>query len=142
MIDDEMNAQLIDLGFCYKCDSSFNNSDSEIIGSPAYMAPELLATLNCVQSESADGKACDQATDKLEKYKSGDVYALGITLFTMVVGIPPFAQASKFDPNYRAFLLSNKRPGSLHFWKKHPKAKDMLAKSEISKEFIELFEGM
>ena len=106
------------------------------------MAPELILSLKKSLSDSSDNETCEYSKDKLEKYKSGDVFALGVTLFTMVVGTPPFVQATKDDSNYRAFLLSIKKPGSFRFWTRHHKAKEMYANNELSLEFIALIQNM
>mmetsp|Transcript_36035 Transcript_36035/g.35641 ORF Transcript_36035/g.35641 Transcript_36035/m.35641 type:complete len:87 (+) Transcript_36035:265-525(+) len=59
----------------------------------------------------------------------------------MVVGVAPFATASKNDANYRALLLGKKRRCDW-FWKKHIVAKSMNEKGLLSEEFKNLVEGM
>jgi serine/threonine protein kinase len=51
-------------------------------GKRGYMAPEILS---------------NQEVDMF----SADVFSLGVCLFVMLSGCPPFAEASKFDPRFR-----------------------------------------
>lgn len=150
LIDDNMNAQLIDFGFCYKQEDDTDkdiktrilkgNIEAQIMGTVGYMSPELIE--NYQSGEHKDFEKNEESAEKLELYKAGDIFALGVSLFTMVVGMPPFASATKNDPNYRALLLSKKRPGTSKFWSRHPKAKVMIEKGELSSDFMSLIEGM
>ena len=114
-----MNAQLIDFGFSYKLETETEREsgkrmmleyiENQLLGTVSYMAPELIESMKRCDSDANTPENSDYYSDKIEKYKAGDVYALGVALFTMVVGVPPFVSATKEDPNYRNFLLSMKR---------------------------------
>ena len=78
-------------------------------------------------------KLFDTETVILDK---SDVFALGVGLFTIVAGRPPFVAATKRDPFYR-FLLFQKRKAM--FWKRHP-SQDRIA--QMSTEFKDLVERM
>lgn len=150
LIDDSLNAQLIDFGFCYKFDTGSDkdiqtriledNIETQCLGTVSYMSPELIEAYQNGDHNVSDKNS--KVSEKMEQYKAGDVFALGVSLFTMVFGMPPFVSATKKDPNYRALLLSKKRPGLNKFWTKHPKTKGLVEKGEISAEFRSLIEGM
>ena len=152
LLDDSMNAQLIDFGFSYKLETEseresgkrmmYEYIENQLLGTVNYMAPELIESVKRCDSDISVSENSDYYSDKMEKYKAGDVYALGVALFTMVVGVPPFASATKEDPNFRNFLLSMKRSWTSRFWTRHPKAKILIDKGELSSEFMNLIENM
>ena len=78
LIDGKMNIKVIDFGFAQEGQTS---NLSQCIGTDSYMAPEIH------QRQIYDGK-------------SVDVFALGVILFTMVVGNLPFKKATDDDPYY------------------------------------------
>jgi eukaryotic-like serine/threonine-protein kinase len=69
------HATLIDLGFARPLGELVESADNELLGTPAYLAPELLVA-NC-------------RTDQ-----RSDLYSLGITLFELLAGSPPFTIGS------------------------------------------------
>lgn len=70
--DGEERAKLIDLGLVKFKDNARNLEDSdEIVGTPAYMAPEMLDS----------SLPCDHRMD---------IYSLGATIYEMLAGQPPF----------------------------------------------------
>ena len=81
LLDDKMNIKVIDFGFAKEGQTS---NLSQIIGTDTYMAPEIH------QRKIYDGK-------------SADVFALGVILFTMVVGNLPFRKAKDDDPYFHKF---------------------------------------
>jgi serine/threonine protein kinase len=92
LIDASNNVQLIDFGFAEYRDSFCSVSDLVLVrrGTPGYMAPELIDTQDISKVF---------ATDYFDLKKS-DIFSLGVALFTMVVGMPPFISASKYDSLY------------------------------------------
>lgn len=150
LIDDCCNTKLIDFGFSFnqKTGSEKNireriledNIEAQIMGTVGYMSPELIEAYE--KGHAHDVAKCSNPAEKLDMYKAGDIFALGVALFTMVVGVPPFSCATKNDSNYRALFLSKKRPSASKFWIRHPKSKILLEKGEISDEFKSLIEGM
>jgi len=97
LIGNDYSLKLADFGFAAKIHE--NRKFERVLGTEGYMAPEIQANLKY------DGK-------------NVDVFALGVVLFSMVNGIPPFFKAIKTDPYFRHFfegkpetywnLLSNK----------------------------------
>jgi serine/threonine-protein kinase len=65
------HATLIDLAFAMRPSESFYNPDRPMLGTLAYVAPELLTSTNATQPAS-------------------DIYSLGITLYEMLSGRLPF----------------------------------------------------
>jgi serine/threonine protein kinase/Tfp pilus assembly protein PilF len=70
MIDREGNARIMDFGIARSIKAKSITKPGGIIGTPEYMSPEQV-----------DGKDVDQRSD---------IYAVGIILFEMVTGKPPF----------------------------------------------------
>lgn len=54
------------------------------------MAPELISSL---EISKAFGIECFDL-------KKSDIFSLGVALFTMVIGMPPFISANKYDTLY------------------------------------------
>ncbi|HYK03963.1 MAG TPA: serine/threonine-protein kinase [Thermoanaerobaculia bacterium] len=79
--DDCCIAKIIDLGIAKDLASSAAADTTQVgvlIGNPKYMSPEQLGLLN-------DGEQLDGRTD---------LYSLGVVLYEMLLGIPPFASDS------------------------------------------------
>jgi len=100
LVDENSHALVIDLGMCIRIpynapdgsDGVFDASTGSIrklvlpqgqCGKPNYITPEILRN-----TEPFDGFAVD-------------VWAVGIVLFIMLVGLPPFEWASPDDPRFR-----------------------------------------
>ena len=75
MIDKEGNAKIMDFGIARSLLGKGLTGEGAIIGTPEYMSPEQV-----------EGKEADQRAD---------IYALGVILFEMLVGSPPFSIANK-----------------------------------------------
>ena len=95
-------------------------------GTESYLSPELyqpgIKVLNCAETGI--------------DLKKADTFALGVTLFTMVVGRAPFCTASKSDPYYRYLFFSKRKA---NFWKKHPSSHKI---ESLSSEFKSLIESL
>jgi serine/threonine protein kinase len=77
MIDKEGNAKIMDFGIARSLLGKGLTGEGAIIGTPEYMSPEQV-----------EGKEADQRAD---------IYALGIILFEMLVGRPPFEGETPFS---------------------------------------------
>jgi serine/threonine protein kinase len=77
--DDRCIAKIIDLGIAKDVTNSSVSADTTqagvLIGNPKYMSPEQLGLL--ADGEQVDGRA--------------DLYCLGVVLYEMLLGVPPFA---------------------------------------------------
>ncbi|HEX6100285.1 MAG TPA: serine/threonine-protein kinase [Thermoanaerobaculia bacterium] len=77
--DDRCVAKIIDLGIAKDVTNSSVSADTTqagvLIGNPKYMSPEQLGLLG--DGEQIDGRA--------------DLYCLGVVLYEMLLGVPPFA---------------------------------------------------
>ena len=77
MIDKEGNVRIMDFGIARSLKAKSLTGEGVIIGTPEYMSPEQV-----------DGKETDQRSD---------IYSLGIVLYEMVTGRPPFEGDSTFS---------------------------------------------
>ena len=71
LLDDDGHGALTDFGLARAADSTRLTRDGQLLGTPHYLAPELI-----------EGQ---------EATRSSDVYALGCVLFECLTGEPPFA---------------------------------------------------
>ena len=108
LLDSNLEAQIIDFGYAEVREENISDSDAklEIKGTESYMSPELLNPGIKVPNSSEGGI----------NLKKADVFALGVSLFTMVMGCPPFHSSSKSDSYYRHLFFSKRKE---NFWKKH-----------------------
>ena len=145
LIDENTKALVIDLGMCLRIPyNSQSGSQEEVVdasggtlrkliypqgqcGKPNYISPEILEN-----SEPFDGFAVD-------------VWAAGVVLFIMLVGLPPFELASRDDPRFRLICR-----GGLHQlverWQRpiSPEAIDLLQNMlrENPRDRLSLFQVM
>ncbi len=74
MIDEHNQVKVTDFGIAKVINSAATNTGTMIVGTPLYMSPEQI-----------DGRQIDQRAD---------VYALGIMLYELVTGTPPFHEGN------------------------------------------------
>jgi len=118
---DAKGAKLIDFDFSHNIG---RRSCEGIKGTPGYRPPEL-----------ASGHLVDS--------KKSDIYSLGVVLFTMVAGCPPYEEAEigidkfEFDKFYQAFQKNRTL-----FWESHNNFKRQAGDELFSEEFKEIIEAM
>ena len=81
MVDKEGNAKIMDFGIARSQTLPGTTAEGVIIGTPEYMSPEQV-----------EGKPADQRSD---------IYSMGIILYEMVTGRPPFAGDTPFSIAYK-----------------------------------------
>ena len=96
-LNDDFEVKIGDFGFSkiMSTDSKFTKTS---LGTPGYEAPEVIE-------------------GKFYIPKAYDMFSLGIVLFTITYGFPPFKEARKNDSHYR-YVAYNKKDV---FWEKHSK---------------------
>ena len=65
-----------------------------------------------------------------------DLFALGVILFILEFGVPPFTMATKDNPYYRYFYRGPNF--TKFFFKLHPSTKELYNKGELDLELSEL----
>jgi len=120
LITPQEGIKLIDFESCQKITK---NGKILAKGTPGYRAPEVLR-------------------EEFEDPKTLDIYSLGVVLFMMVAGSPPYAESQengkwKFDKYYEALRNDVKK-----FWGAHERYRVSEGKEAFSKEFKEMIESM
>ena len=87
LLDANYNIKIVDFGLACKIDGKdgTGSNKSKIGASTGYMAPEILAR-------------------KAYQGHVADIFALGVILFAMYAGHPPFELASPTDSYYQYFV--------------------------------------
>jgi len=122
LVDVKEGVKVIDFD---ACEPTTNESikSSTPKGSLGYRAPEL-------------------AKGTIEDLVQADLYSLGVVLFTMVVGIPPYNESEKdgkffFDKHYDVLRNDVKR-----FWKVHEGYRESDGRPKLTKAFKDVVEAM
>jgi len=122
MVDVNQGVKVIDFDACESINQETSIS-SVVKGSAGYRAPEFVK-----------GNA--------ENLLAGDIYSLGIVLFILVVGTPPYNEVEKsgkfvFDKHYEVLRTDVKK-----FWKVHESYRENDGRPKLSKNFKEVIEAM
>lgn len=97
LLDKMYDVKIVDFGFACPLEGrDGSGTNKSVIGTPGYMAPEILSR------QPYQGQVVD-------------LFALGVILFILYSGHPPFAMANEED-NYYKLLATNR---SDLFWKAH-----------------------
>jgi serine/threonine protein kinase/Tfp pilus assembly protein PilF len=94
MIDRDGNAKIMDFGIARSFQEEGLTRAGYAVGTPTYMAPEQV-----------DGKGADEQTD---------IYSLGVVLYEMVTGRPPFEGDTEFSIAYKHLNVQPAHPASLN----------------------------
>jgi len=121
LVTPQEGIKLIDFESCQKLKK---NGTIIAKGTPGYRAPEIINE------------------DFQQDPKALDIYSLGVVLFMMVAGTPPYTETQengkwKFDKYYDALRTDVKK-----FWGAHERHRIADGKEGFSKEFKEIVEGM
>jgi serine/threonine protein kinase len=140
LIDEYTKSLVIDLGMCLRVPYGSNGTVSDVsggglrrlmgplipCGKPNYISPEILTS-----EGPFDGFAID-------------IWACGVILFIMLVGLPPWEFARPEDPRYKMVAQKGKLAKMLNSWQKpvSPEAADLLQRmlSENPRDRLTLME--
>jgi len=123
LVDVNGGVKVIDFDACESVKQEDNKINSLNKGSPGYRAPEFVK-------------------GKVENLLSADIYSLGIVLFIMVVGTPPYNEVEKsgkfvFDKHYEVLRTDVKK-----FWRVHESYRESDGRPKLTKNFKEVVEAM
>ena len=86
LLDSNFDVKLVDFGFACPIEGrDGSGTNKSKIGTPGYMAPEIMSG-NSYQGQTVD------------------LFALGVILFILFTGGPPFLQTNKNDQFYKTVL--------------------------------------
>lgn len=150
VLSENDSVKLIDFGFAKKLQTepaantqSYSlNWTSDIKGTRGYISPEILEAQNKISKVLGSTNGIDEEAKKPDikvDLKKADIFALGVILFEMVVGIPPFLNANAQDSYYRYFYFTKR---SSKFWEIHSAANELNSQGHLSSEFKSLIEGI
>ena len=94
MIDKDGNAKIMDFGIAHSFREEGLTRAGYAVGTPTYMAPEQV-----------EGQEVDERTD---------LYSLGVVLYEMVTGKPPFQGDTEFSVAYKHLNVEPVEPGALN----------------------------
>ena len=122
VLDDNFTLKICDFGFAHDITTRHYHS----MGTGFYQAPEI------VQCDRSRGYS----------WQLADIFALGVTFFILVFGVPPFLSASNSDQNF--ILMQRASRGGLEFMKyfarNHQATRTTIFQNEGSQNEIELLE--
>jgi len=121
LVDPTEGVKLIDFDACEPVKTGHKSTSMK--GSPGYRAPEF-------------------SKGNVENLLAGDIYSLGIVLFILVVGTPPYNEVEKngkfvFDKFYEVLRTDVKK-----FWKAHESYRESDGRPKLTKAFKEIVEVM
>ena len=117
MISKDYKLKLCDFGFA----QGVNERITKRYGTESYMAPEVESNVQLNYMGI-----------------SADVFSLGVILFIITFGAPPFTRAVPSDRNFNIFMRNKDC-----FWKMHPSVKKYVAKAgEVNPKLIDLLTSM
>jgi serine/threonine protein kinase len=109
VISEDFDVKIIDFELC------FREGHGRYLGSERYLSPEV-------------------RVNNLNSSFKSDLFSLGLILFILILGSPPFVKSTEDDPFYN--LFKNNLDG---FWNYFEKRRPGI---EISRDFKELIEGL
>jgi serine/threonine protein kinase len=115
LVGNDFKLKLCDFGFVEELNQKVMKSK----GTDGYKAPEIYM-------QSNDGFSGDKA----------DIFALGVILFIMVFGVPPFTEANKENPYYRLFYRGD--TSLKYFFRLHPATKSQYTAGELDGDLLSL----
>lgn len=133
LLDKDFDMKLSDFGFWTKVTNQYGDSKlTTCKGTPGYMAPEMMniGGFNYVTNQKSNKFFDSNGYNGVQT----DIFAMGVILFSLRVGRPPFKIADINDPFYRLIFTQQ----ISEFWKPW----DQFATSnnfELSQEFKDLF---
>jgi len=118
LIADDGSLKFCDFGFAKPLNGFVNMK----MGTTVYMAPEM-----------------HQASEMPCKAQATDMFSLGVLLFMLAFGAPPFHAAVNTDGFFSFLVL---KPGNSDFFKFHPHTRLLYRDKKIPQSFMDLLLAM
>ena len=133
LLTDDFRVKLCDFGFSQPT----KHNCSKNLGTDGYKAPEIR------KLSATDDESSLQLLKNGYSGLSADLFALGVILFTLHYGIPPFQIAdAKQDRLYKLISFktnsSDKKAAMKFFLRSHPATKDLFLSNSIDYELMDL----
>lgn len=122
-LNDPPRIKLCDFGFARAWDEG--NAMHTQIGTPVYMSPQLISARSDGESKGYDGR-------------KADVWACGVLLFVMLLGMFPFDHVEHPDPNSSAAQVEVWLQQIKASWRENPRVADVAKK--LSEECRDLLD--
>jgi len=151
LLSNDYQIKLCDLGFS----QSAYGRLFQLAGTDGYKAPEIHKIAEgSLYDEEDDNHSSTESTGENNTLRNAgyagvqaDIFSLGVILFTLHYGVPPFTEASLTDRFYK--LLNFKggagkdRKSALKFFlKSHPSTKELFANNMIDYELMDLITSL
>ncbi len=118
MVDEDGRAVLMDFGLARHEHDAALTADHTVLGTPSYMSPE-----------QAKGEPLDTRTD---------IYSLGIVLYEMLVGRPPFQGKTSFEVLRQHIESSAPPPSECH--PDVPRGLDLVVARAVAKSAVDRYQ--
>lgn len=70
--------------------------------------------------------------------KSADLFSLGVLMYILAFGMPPFHQATTKDPYFKLLIRKPEQPLNFNFFRFHPHTRVLYREDKIEKDFMTL----
>jgi len=118
LLDEHYNLKITDFGLSKIIkdgDVSTVKLSNPCVGTKGYQAPEIVHMNNTIKQAKSNKQDPGKAIEGLYYTCSCDIFAMGVVLFILMTGYPPFKQADANDKWYKYIMKGDYQS----FWRAH-----------------------